>query len=250
MTASFFTLLIVAGIAAGLSGAIAGLASLFSYPALLAVGLPATAANVTNTVALAIGSVGAVPSSRRELSGQLGAARRLGVACVLGSAAGAALVLVSPPGVFERVVPFLVGAASLLVLVRRPPHEDAEARTGGARPWLVTAGAFAVSVYSGYFAAASGVVMLALLLATMPESLLRVNALKNLLLVVTDVVAAAGFAAFGPVSWSTALPLTIGLLAGSWLGPVVARWLPAKILRIGIALAGIGLAIKLGADAF
>ncbi|QWF81388.1 sulfite exporter TauE/SafE family protein [Amycolatopsis sp. CA-230715] len=230
-------LLFGAGIAAGVSGTIAGLASLFSYPALLLAGLPATAANVTNTVALALGSITAVPSSRRELAGQAATVRKLGTVCALGGAGGAALLLVTPPGIFQRIVPFLIGGASVVILLRP--------RFRGA-----TAGVFAASVYSGYFAAASGVLLLALLLATTSGGLLRANALKNVLVVITDVVAAAGFAVFGPVDWVRAVPLTAGLLLGSWLGPMIARKVPEAPLRAGIALAGLGLAVKLGVDAF
>lgn len=251
MTLQVFALLVGAGFAAGLSGTIAGLASLFSYPALLAAGLSPVSANVTNTISLAIGSIGAVHSSREELSGQGRVLLRLALVCVLGSAGGAALVLLTPPSLFEKVVPFLVGGASILILIRRRTTETAgDERSGHRHGLLAFGGVFAVSVYSGYFAAAAGVMVLAVLLATMRETLLRANALKNVLMVVADVVAAVGFALFGPVDWTLVLPLSIGLLAGSWLGPVVARRLPTDLLRIGIALAGVGLAIKLGLDAF
>ncbi|MFD7668583.1 sulfite exporter TauE/SafE family protein [Streptomyces sp. NPDC059788] len=248
-----FTLLTVAGVAAGLTGTVAGLASLFSYPALLATGLSPTAANVTNTVSLAVGNITVVPSSRRELTGQSSAVLKLGLVCVLGSAAGAALLLATPPGVFQRVVPFLVGGASVLILVRRPAQTAAD--TGGTKPTarttrLTVTGMFAVALYSGYFAAASGVVMLALLLAATSDSLLRSNALKNVLVGVADLVAAAGFILFGTVSWLAALPLALGLLLGSWLGPPLARALPTGLLRTGIALAGIALAVKLGIEAY
>ncbi|RZS37904.1 hypothetical protein EV193_105464 [Herbihabitans rhizosphaerae] len=242
-----FLLLTAAGVAAGLTGTIAGLASLFSYPALLATGLPPTAANVTNTVALAFGSLGVLPGSRRELTGQRAAVRHLGVACAAGAAVGAALVLVLPPDVFEVVVPFLIGGASLAILLWRQPETTDER---AARPWLTTVGVFGTSVYGGYFAAASGVLVLALLLATTGEGLLRANALKNVLMLVIDIVAAVGFALFGPVSWTAVLPLAIGLLIGSWLGPVLARRLPTGLLRVAIAIAGLGLAVKLAVDTY
>jgi uncharacterized membrane protein YfcA len=114
----------------------------------------------------------------------------------------------------------------------------------------VLVGVLAVSVYGGYFGAAAGVLMLALLVAVLPETLMRVNALKNVLLGLANVIAAVGFAVFGPVSWLAVVPLTIGLLLGSWFGPPVVRRLPANLLRIGIAVAGIGLAVKLGLDAY
>lgn len=253
MPVVLFALLTGAGLAAGLSGTIAGLASLFSYPALLAAGLPPVAANVTNTVSLAAGCITVVPGSRRELAGQAAAARELGIATALGAVAGAALLLATPPGVFQRLVPFLIAIGSAVIMARRPAQDTADhddPPLAGRRRWLVFTGVFAVSVYSGYFAAASGVLLLAWLIATTSGSLLRINALKNVLILVADIIAAAGFAAFGPVSWTAVLPLTIGLLAGSWLGPRVARWLPADLLRVGIALAGLALAVKLGIDAF
>jgi len=248
-----FALLAGAGIAAGLTGSIAGLASLFSYPALLAAGLPATAANVTNTVSLAVGSLSTITSSRPDLVGQSGIARQLGLICAAGGAAGAGLLLVTPSGVFARIVPFLVAAASVLMLLgRRAPVAMGErhAEVPRRRRPGVLVGVLAVSVYGGYFGAAAGVLMLALLLHVLPESLIRVNALKNVLLGLANVIAAVGFAVFGPVSWLAAVPLTIGLLLGSWFGPPVVRKLPANLLRIGIGVAGLGLAGKLAVDAF
>ncbi|KEF08930.1 MULTISPECIES: sulfite exporter TauE/SafE family protein [Streptomyces] len=253
MSIPHFALLTAAGVAAGLTGTVAGLASLFSYPALLAAGLSPTTANVTNTVSLAIGNITVVPSSRRELAGQSSAVLRLGLVVVLGSAAGAALLLATPPGVFQRVVPFLVGGASVAILVRRPARDtlgSGEPKPPESTTWLTVLGMFAVALYSGYFAAASGVVMLALLLATTSESLLRSNALKNVLVGVADLVAAAGFVLFGTVSWLNALPLALGLLLGSWLGPPLARSLPTALLRVGIALAGLALAVKLAVEAY
>ena len=255
VTAGSVLLLVVAGLAAGLAGSIAGLASLFSYPALLAVGLPATAANVTNTVALACSTVGAVAGSRPELVGQSSRARRLGALSVVGGASGAGLLLITPPGVFERVVPFLVGGASVVLLLgrRRVAPAGADPIDPAARPrrpLLVGAGVLAVSVYGGYFGAAAGVLMLALLITLLPETLVRANGLKNLLLGLANMVAATGFAMFGPVAWQAALPLAAGLLVGAWTGPAVVRRVPAEPLRVAIALAGIGLAVKLAHDAF
>ncbi|HWN32972.1 MAG TPA: sulfite exporter TauE/SafE family protein [Pseudonocardia sp.] len=255
MTPGLFALLIGAGIAAGLAGSIGGLASLFSYPALLAAGLPATAANVTNTVSLAVGSLSTITSSRPDLVGQAGTARKLGLVCAVGGATGAGLLLLTPSDLFIRIVPFLVGGASVLLLIgRRRPDQLGQpaplgAGAGQRRPGM-TAAVLAVSVYGGYFGAAAGVLMLALLLAALPETLIRVNALKNVLLGLANVIAAVGFAVFGPVSWLAAVPLTIGLLLGSWFGPPVVRRLPTNLLRVGIAVAGIGLAVKLGLDAF
>jgi uncharacterized membrane protein YfcA len=252
--ADTFLLLVGAGVAAGFCSSIAGLASLFSYPALLAAGLPATAANVTNTVALTFSSVGAAASSRPELTGQGPAVRRFALLSLVGGAMGAALLLVTPPGTFERIVPFLVAAGSVVLLLQ-PWIKSAASRWGGTGEAsrtspAVLAGILGVSVYGGYFGAAAGVLMLALLLIGLPVSLLQGNALKNVLLGLANAMAAVGFAIFGPVDWAAVLPLAAGLLLGAWTGPAVARRVPTALLRTGIALAGMGLAVVLGIQAY
>jgi hypothetical protein len=137
--------------------------------------MPATAANVTNTVALAFSTVGQVLGSRPELAGQVPVLRRFVPLTLLGGAAGAGLLLVTPPGAFERIVPFLVGGAALVLLFQpriravaaRRGEQGADHRAGPA----VLAGIFAVAVYGGYFGAAAGVLMLALVLVGLPVSL-------------------------------------------------------------------------------
>jgi uncharacterized protein len=241
--------LLVAGVLAGVAGSVAGLASLVSYPALLAVGLPALTANVTNTVALVLYTVGAASFSRRELAGQGSRLRRLATATVIGGAAGAALLLSTPAEVFELLVPFLIGAASLVLLL-----QPAVTRlTGGPvdeRSPALLAGTFGVGVYAGYFGAAAGVVLLALLTVSVAEPLARLVAARNVTLGLANLVAAAGFALFGPVRWSAAAPLAAGFLLGGGIGPALVRRLPGNRLRVAIALLGLGVAVKLAVDAF
>jgi uncharacterized membrane protein YfcA len=249
VTVATFLLLLGAGFAAGLAGSMAGLASLFSYPALLAAGLPAVAANVTNTVALTLNGVGAAVGSRLELVGQGPTLRRFALLAAAGGATGAALLLVTPSEAFERIVPFLVGAGSF-ALILQPRIRAAAVRTSSRSGPAAALGLFGVMVYGGYFGAAAGVLVLALLLVTLPVGLLVGNALKNVLLGVANAVAAVGFALFGPVVWAAVLPLAAGVFAGSWTGPVVARRLPAGPLRIGIGSAGIALAVALAVEAY
>jgi uncharacterized protein len=247
-----FLLLAAGGLGAGLSGTMAGLASLFSYPALLAAGLPAVAANVTNTVALTVTSVGAAAGSRPELTGQWLTVRRFAALTALGGALGAGLLLITPPGAFEKVVPVLIAGAGV-VLLFQPQIRAAVLRKAGedhrGGP-LVLAGILAVGVYGGYFGAAAGVLLLAMLLVALPVSLLQGNAIKNVLLGVSNAVAAIGFALFAPVDWWAVLPLAAGALLGARLGPVVARHLPPTALRVGVATAGLGLAVVLAVQAW
>jgi uncharacterized membrane protein YfcA len=252
MTVLEFVLLVLAGTAAGVVGSVAGLASLFSYPALLATGVPPLTANVTNTVALVLNGVGSVSASRPELTGQRARVVRLGGAALLGGLAGAALLLLTPSGAFEKLVPFLIAGASVAILVQRPPRDVAAeaARRPHRDHWGLTLGTFAVSVYGGYFGAAAGVLMLAMFLLTTGEGVPRGNALKNVVLGIANAVAALGYALFADVAWVAALPLAIGFFLGGRLGPRVVRRAPQTLLRRLIAVAGLGLALRLGLDAF
>jgi uncharacterized protein len=254
MTALEFGFLVLAGVGAGLTGSIAGLASLISYPALLASGIPPVTANVTNTVALVLNSVGSVSASRPELRGQARRLLPLAVAAVLGGTTGAVLLLLTPPGAFERVVPVLIAGASAAILVQRPPRELAA--EGAAHhpdhrdPGWLPLGTFAIGIYGGYFGAAAGVLLLAMYLLGTGETLPRGNAMKNLVLGVANAVAAVGFIVFASIAWSAALPLAIGLFIGGRLGPRVVRRAPQTALRRVIAVAGLGLAVTLAVQAY
>jgi uncharacterized membrane protein YfcA len=248
-----FVLLVLAGIGAGLTGSIAGLASLISYPALLATGVAPVTANVTNTVSLVLNSVGSVSASGPELHGQRRRVLRLAGAAVLGGATGAALLLLTPASAFERVVPWLIGAASIAILLQRPPRELAAEHAGAAaRPdpvWLLPV-TYVVGIYGGYFGAAAGVLMLAAYLIGTGEALPRSNALKNVVLGLANAVAAVGYAFLTHVAWLAVLPLASGLFIGGRIGPRVVRVAPQTALRRVIAVAGLGLAVRLALQAY
>lgn len=247
MSAVDVLLLVCAGVGAGLTGSIAGLASLISYPALLAVGLGPIAANVTNTTALVFSTLGSTLGSRPELEGQAARLRPLVVAGVLGGATGATLLLRTPSDTFERIAPWLIAVASLAILVR--PRVHPEHSPPGTGPGL-TAGVFAIAIYGGYFGAAAGVMVLALMLVATGEALARSNAFKNVVLGVANATAAVAFALLGHVHWDAAAPLALGLFAGARLGPIVVRRSNATVLRTLIGLAGLALAVKLAFDAY
>ena len=182
------------GHAGGLTGSIAGLASVATYPALLLVGLPPVTANVTNTVALVFSGIGSVWGSRPELAGQQAWIKRIAGAAALGGAVGAALLLLTPAEGFEKVVPILLGLASLSILL--PRRVDQRARVAShqrhtATVYLESAAIFLISIYGGYFGAAAGVLLLALLLGAGHETLAHANAGKNVLLGVANGVAAS-----------------------------------------------------------
>ena len=167
---------------------------------------------------------------------------------------GAVLLLTTPPGVFERVVPFLIGFAAVAILVQRPPRElaaeGAAARPRRRRSWGLAASTALIGVYGGYFGAAAGVLMLAVLLLATGETVPRGNALRNVVVGSANGIAAIGYAVFADVSWWAALPLAVGLFVGGRLGPRVVRRVNATWLRRVIAVVGLGLAVQLGLQAF
>jgi uncharacterized protein len=237
-------LIAAAGVLSGIVGSAGGITSLISYPALLAVGIPALPANVANIVAVTACWPGSALASRPELQGTAPWLRRWGWVTAAGGAIGAVLLLSTPPGAFSRVVPFLVaaGALALLLQPRLSALRGHQAHTSTA---VLVAGLLLVSVYSGYFGAGSGVMTLSLLLLTVDQHLARANALKNMLIGTTAVTSAVIFTIFGPVDWAAVVPLSIGMFVGSMIGPRLARHLPANVLRWLVALLAIGLAVKL-----
>ncbi len=246
--------LAAAGVVAGVIGTAGGITSLVSYPALLAAGVPPVAANVANLVAVVACWPSSALASRRELTGTSRVLRAALPVAAGGGVAGSVLLLVTPPGVFVHVVPWLVlaGAAALLA----QPMITARRGVSGVRaseppsPGRATAPALlgwvaALSVYGGYFGAGSGIMLLAALLVLHDPRLPEANAVKNMLVGAAAVASAAVFVAAGPVWWSAAAPLAAGLLVGSLAGPAVARHVPAAVVRWTAATLGVVLAVEL-----
>ena len=160
-----------------------------------------------------------------------------------GAATGAGLLLATPPGVFARIVPFLVGAGSLALLAQ--PWLTARRQRHRLPVGSTLVGVAALSVYSGYFGAGSGIMLLALLLVLVDDRVPQANAGKNMLLGACAVASAVVFVLAGPVDWSAVVPLAGGLFAGSLVGPAVARRVPAFAVRWAVAALGLGLAVRL-----
>jgi uncharacterized protein len=246
-------LLFAAGLVGGLAGSIAGLASVTTYPALLAVGLPPVAANVTNTVALVGNAVGSIIGSRPELRGQGPFLLRTLPLAALGGVLGAVLLLSTPADGFEKLVPILIGFSSVAIVW---PRRERPADTGDtlrrSRKVVVLEGLaiLLIAIYGGYFGAAAGVLLLALLLRAGEATLAHANASKNVLLGASNGVAAIIFIIVAPVHWPSLIPLALGCIVGSRLGPIVVRHAPATPIRWLIGAGGLVLAIKLGLDAY
>ena len=249
-----YLLLVVAGLAGGVIGTVAGLASLVSYPALLAFGLPPLAANVTNTTAMTGVLAGSLVGARPELRGQGPLLARLGLAAGAGGAIGAALLLLTPAGVFGHVVPVLVAAGSVLLLARDRIRAGLDRRGAGAVRGAVPGRTTSVlvlltGVYAGYFGAAAGIIVLAVVSATTTLPFVTSNAVKTVLTGVGNLVATAAYVVLAPVSWPAVAALGLGLTVGGWCGPALGRRLPERGLRLAIGVAGLALAAWLARNA-
>jgi uncharacterized membrane protein YfcA len=237
--------LLLAGAAAGLIGSAGGITSLVSYPALLAVGLPALSANIVNNVALIACWPGSALGSRTELHERGAWVWRWAPVAAVGAATGSALLLCTPSDVFSRVVPFLVAIGSLALLFESRLRAWRKRHGTEDNKLALTAGLIALSIYNGYFGAGAGVMTLTLTLVLVDRHLPTANALKNMLIGAGTAASAVLLALFGSVDWSAAVPLAVGMLAGSRVGPPVTRRIPAGLLRWLISLLGMGLAIYL-----
>jgi uncharacterized protein len=237
------------GLVAGAVNAIVGSGSLITFPTLLAIGYPAVLANVTNTVGMSPGSVSGAVGYRRELAGQWRRVLVLMPAGVIGGITGAVLLL-AVPGAFGDVVPGLILLAVVLVLIQpwvaaRRADRGRLAEHPGP---LLHGGVFLTAVYGGYFGAAQGVILLALLGLTLDDDLQRLNAVKNVVIAVVNGLAAVYFIVRTDIAWVAALLLLGGSVIGGQLGAHYGRRIPANVLRVLIAVIGTGVAIKLLVD--
>lgn len=236
-------ILLVTGFAGGLISSIAGMASLVMYPVLIALGVPPVSADVTNTAAMIFTGVGAGLSSARELRANRSLMFAVTGYALCGGILGAVILAVAPGATFEKVVPFLIASAGVMMLwsARMKPRPKGHTVTGWklvGRNFLV----FLVGIYIGYFGAAAGVIMLAILSLTLPVSFAEANALKNFATLLTNIVSLVIYAFTTKVYWLMVIPLGIGMFGGGYLGPMVVRHIPQRAIRITIGIAAFGLA--------
>ncbi len=243
-------LIFAAGLWAGTINAMVGSGTLVTFPVLIAFGFPPLTATMSNAVGQVPGGVSGTWGYRRELRGQGRRIRQQLPASLLGAITGAFLLLHLPPTTFEAVVPVLLAIAVILVIVqpfiqraltRRAAAAGRDRAAQTRTQLIVLIGAtYLIGVYGGYFAAAQGVLLVGVMGALLPESLQRVNALKNLLSLSVNVVAATAYTivAFDQISWPAAGLIAAGTLIGGFIGARVGRRLPAVALRAVIVVLG------------
>ncbi len=239
--------ILAAGAAAGTINTVVGSGSMVTFPVLLAFGYSPVVANVTNTVGLVPGSLAGVVGYRRELEGQRTRIVRFVLVAIAGATAGAALLLSLPASAFDAIVPAFVALALVLVLLQPRLARRVQARrsSGGGDGPLTAAAVFATSVYGGYFSAAQGILLLAVLGLALPEDLQRVNALKNVLQLTVNVVSALVFVLVADVAWSAAGLVAVGAVAGGLLGARYGRRLSPPVLRAVVVVVGVAALVLL-----
>ncbi len=246
MSAWEIVAILAAGMAAGTINTVVGSGTLITFPTLLAFGVPPVTANVSNNLGLVPGSVAGAWGYRRELSGQRSRVLRLASASVIGALTGGVLLLTLPEGAFEAIVPALILLGVLLVILqprlsawvaRRAERRGTTLDHHGA--WWVWPAVLLAGVYGGYFGAAQGVLLMAVLGIGVAETLQRSNAAKNVLAGLVNAVAGVLFALAADVDWAIVGLIGLGSVVGGLLGASVGRRLPPGALRVVIVLVGV-----------
>ena len=251
MSVPHIVLIILAGFGAGAINALVGSGTLITFPTLVALGYPPVTSTMSNAIGLVAGSASGTWGYRAELGGQWDRLRWQIPASLTGAVLGAFLLLHLPEKVFAEIVPVLLVLALVLVVTgpriqswaRRRAQEAGRSaeQVTPARMAVLVIGTFAVGVYGGYFTAAQGILMVGIMGALLPESVQRMNAAKNLLTLLVNVVAAVGYTlvAFDRISWPVAGLIAAGSLVGGSLGARYGRRLSPNALRATIVVVGL-----------
>jgi uncharacterized membrane protein YfcA len=237
---------LIAGLGAGVMTSTVGVASLLSFPVLVAVGLPPVVANASNTVGMTPGGLSGSFGYREELREHPRMTAAVITTCAVGSVAGAVLLLALPPGVFEAIVPWLILFTCLLVGISprlsrwlRRNHEGVEPESRTRMSPLTTFFATLTGVYGGYFGAGSGVMMLAVLGLGVDLEFRIINALKTLAVLAANVVATVIFVLVADLDWRAVGVLAAGSIVGGYVGARIGRRLPPTLLRGLVVVVGV-----------
>ncbi|MFB4316287.1 sulfite exporter TauE/SafE family protein [Actinomadura sp. 21ATH] len=250
---------LAAGIAAGGINAIVGSGSLITFPTLVALGYPPVVANVSNNLGLVTGNVSGAYGYRKELKGQRGRLLRLGTASFLGAVAGGLLLLSLPAEAFDIIVPGLIMIALVLVVLQPKLQGWMQARRngderhrphGGPGLWI---GVLLTGVYGGYFGAAQGIVLIALLGIALDDDLQVLNGVKNAMAAIVNGTAAVLFTIMWllgetDIDWWVVLLIAVGSTIGGLLGAKLGRKIPPLVLRGVIVAVGLAAIVQLLAN--
>jgi uncharacterized protein len=248
MTPLHAIVIFAAGIVAGTINTVVGSGTLFTFPVLLALGYAPVVANVSNTIGLVPGSAAGAVGYRRELSGQRQRTMPLAAVSAVGGLSGAVLLLSLPASAFKSIVPAFIAIALALIVAQPQLTRAIEARRSRTRRsagLAATLGVLASGVYGGYFGAAQGILLLAILGLALEDDLQRINALKVLLAGAVNLMAGIIFVFAAHVAWLPALLIAGGSTLGGILGARQGRRMSAAALRTVVVIVGIAAIVRL-----
>ncbi|OLT40631.1 hypothetical protein BJF85_05670 [Saccharomonospora sp. CUA-673] len=244
----------VAGVWAGMINAVVGSGTLVTFPVLVALGYPPVTATTSNAIGLAPGAVSGAIGYRHELRGQARTLLSLLPASIVGAVVGTILLLSLPADAFETIVPVLIVLALVLVVIqpkvsawvaRRQADAGAGARRSAGGTVLLVTLVFLTGIYGGYFTAAQGVLLMAIMGILMTERLQTLNGIKNVLSAAVNIVAGVVYAFVAPISWPVVALLAVGSVIGGQLGAKVGRKLSPRMLRGAIVVIGSAAVVQL-----
>lgn len=239
--------LVLMSLLAGILTGIVGMASLTLYPVLLSVGIAPITANATITVAQVGGGLGTVTSSLRELHGHWKQAFQIAFLNTLGGVFGAIILIHSSNAGFKKIVPVFIMAAGIMILSPKRSGRQADTRLATFVSWLST---FLVGIYAGYFGAASGLLMIAVLSKIVHENYAIYNSMRNFASFCNNIVAAIMFICTIPIAWEVIIPLLLGLFTGGYIGPIIVRYIPSNVIKLAVGVFAVILAFVLGYQAY
>jgi hypothetical protein len=241
------SILLLAGVAAGVANGVAGGGTFITFPTLLGLGIPALQANISTSVGVVPSYLGSLRVFRRQLGPHMKLIRSLTPSCVLGAAVGCTLLLNGSESTFRLVVPWLIGAGTVLFasspfITKRLAHVDHD---HPARKWSLFVGVFVISVYGGYFGAGLGILLLAVMALALPLEIHELQGLRNALSLIINLSAAIIFVVHGHLAVQAVVMLLIGTLIGGWLGALLIVRLSPTVVRILVIVTGVATTIKL-----
>ena len=245
------TIYLAAGVGAGIANGIAGGGSFVAFPTLLATGASALAANVTTSVGIVPSYLGVIRGFRHQLEGHRDLIRSLIPSCLLGAASGCSLLLLGSSELFRLIVPWLVGAGTLLfaaapLITKRLAHVE---HTHPGRRWALYVGIFFVSIYGGYFGAGMGVLLLAVMAVSLPFDIADLQGLRSVLSLIINAIAALIFVVRGHLIVDAVYVFLIGTLVGGWMGALLIRRLSPTVVRALIIAIGAITTVRLAVTA-
>jgi len=231
----------VAGLAAGISNGIAGGGTFITFPTMMAMGIPALTSNVSGSVGIVTSTVGGLRSFRWDLSSQKAVVLSLLPSCILGTATGCTLLLVGSPNTFRSVIPWLIGAGTVLfacspLITKRLAHLDQDHTS---RKVILYGGIFFVSVYGGYFGAGMGVLLLAVMAISLPYDIKELQGIRYLIALVINISAALIFVIRGHLNNDAVVMILFGALIGGYLGARLIKRLSPTMVRVLVVLVGL-----------